>query len=411
MKASFVLFQLLLLVGFFDRRCEWGGYALRLSLSGGKRGNRLFSLGAIVVPEQAVQRYSSSSLSNALKMRVSLARQVRNWQLEANSSSHSSGVSQMLHQLRHLMKESVKMPSTRLSRAVKSIKAAELRDKGIHPVLVFVNKRSGGGIGRKILTPLRKVLHDVQVCDVHSQSPAEVLSKFAGCSDILRVVICGGDGTVSRIVHDMLTLNMSHVPIGLVPIGTGNDLANTLSLSTSDAFRHVTINDISSDPIKALWRFIHPNAYDIDIWKIQRAPFGPKLMSKYMNWIPKIDRPKNKTIVNYFSIGLDSHVSLDFDALRHMRPYLFVSSIINKLWYGLLGFKLLLQQPDLDLSSTTSIECDGRPVVVPKGTKCLVFLNIDSYAAGTQLWEESYANDNDQKWKPSSPTDGMLEVI
>jgi len=40
----------------------------------------------------------------------------------------------------------------------------------------------------------------------------------------------GGDGTVMWVVHEMLehSCNISQTPVGIVPFGTGNDLARVL---------------------------------------------------------------------------------------------------------------------------------------------------------------------------------------
>lgn len=45
----------------------------------------------------------------------------------------------------------------------------------------------------------------------------------------LRVLVCGGDGTAGWILSALDSLKWpSYPPIAIVPLGTGNDLANTL---------------------------------------------------------------------------------------------------------------------------------------------------------------------------------------
>lgn len=56
-----------------------------------------------------------------------------------------------------------------------------------------------------------------------------------------RPVLAGGDGSLHLAVNRMRALGLSHVPLGLVPLGTGNDLARGvgLPLDPSEAARIV----------------------------------------------------------------------------------------------------------------------------------------------------------------------------
>ncbi len=47
-----------------------------------------------------------------------------------------------------------------------------------------------------------------------------------------RVIAGGGDGTINEVVNGLVVDGRASVPLGIVPLGTGNDLARTLALPT-----------------------------------------------------------------------------------------------------------------------------------------------------------------------------------
>jgi len=91
--------------------------------------------------------------------------------------------------------------------------------------LVIVNPVAGGGRAGRAIDWLRARGAKVRITTRAGE--AEVLAANAGNHD--RVIAVGGDGTVQEIVNGLLA-SSSRRTLGLVPIGTGNDLARSLGL-------------------------------------------------------------------------------------------------------------------------------------------------------------------------------------
>lgn len=55
--------------------------------------------------------------------------------------------------------------------------------------------------------------------------PEKILKSFSVLSRF-QVLVCGGDGTVSWIISALEKMKLNRwPPIGILPLGTGNDLA------------------------------------------------------------------------------------------------------------------------------------------------------------------------------------------
>ncbi len=93
------------------------------------------------------------------------------------------------------------------------------------PLLCFVNTKSGGKKGAFVLRELRDYLSDVQVVDLHKTNPMNSLKLFSILPQF-RVLVCGGDGSVRWILNCIKQLPEAKRPaVGIMPLGTGNDLA------------------------------------------------------------------------------------------------------------------------------------------------------------------------------------------
>jgi len=98
-------------------------------------------------------------------------------------------------------------------------------------IKVIVNPNAGGGKGRKIFPLLREKLLQRQIpfhlqCS-RSAAHAADLARQAQREGYNLIVSCGGDGTAHYILQALVG---STAVLGLIPLGTGNDLPRNLSI-------------------------------------------------------------------------------------------------------------------------------------------------------------------------------------
>lgn len=110
---------------------------------------------------------------------------------------------------------------------------------------------------------------------------------------------------------------------------------------------------------------------------------------------------------NYFGIGIDAKISLDFHNKREEHPEKCRSRAKNYMWYGVLGSKQWLQKTYKNLEQRVQLECDGQRIPLPS-LQGIVVLNIPSFMGGTNFWGNTKKDDC---FLPPSFDDRILEVV
>uniref|UniRef100_A0A8B9NP44 Diacylglycerol kinase n=1 Tax=Accipiter nisus TaxID=211598 RepID=A0A8B9NP44_9AVES len=267
------------------------------------------------------------------------------------------------------------------------------------PLLVFVNPKSGGNQGTKVLQMFMWYLNPRQVFDLSQDGPRDALELYRKVPN-LRILACGGDGTVGWILSILDELQLSPPPpVAVLPLGTGNDLARTLNWG----------GGYTDEPVsKILCHVEDGTIVQLDRWNLQveRNPDLPQ--DELEDGARKLPL---SVFNNYFSLGFDAHVTLEFHESREANPEKFNSRFRNKMFYAGAAFTDFLQRSSRDLSKHVKVVCDGTdltPKIQELKFQCIVFLNIPRYCAGTMPW----GNPGDHRdFEPQRHDDGYIEVI
>ncbi|XP_051512149.1 diacylglycerol kinase zeta-like isoform X6 [Myxocyprinus asiaticus] len=268
------------------------------------------------------------------------------------------------------------------------------------PLLVFVNPKSGGNQGAKIIQSFLWYLNPRQVFDLSQGGPQEGLEMYRKVHN-LRILACGGDGTVGWILStlDQLQLNPSPA-VAVLPLGTGNDLARTLNWG----------GGYTDEPLSKILSHVEDgNIVQLDRWNLIVKPnpdAGPEERDEQVT-----DKLPLDVFNNYFSLGFDAHVTLEFHESREANPEKFNSRFRNKMFYAGTAFSDFLMGSSKDLAKHIKVVCDGTDLtskVQDLKLQCLVFLNIPRYCAGTMPWGNPSEHHD---FEPQRHDDGCIEVI
>ena len=99
-------------------------------------------------------------------------------------------------------------------------------------MLVITNAAAGGSARVEAALSVLRAAEDVEV--VATETPEDCAAAVARLGT-RTVVVCGGDGSVHTIVRALHRSGALDRPVGLIPLGTGNDLARAIGLPLDPA--------------------------------------------------------------------------------------------------------------------------------------------------------------------------------
>jgi diacylglycerol kinase family enzyme len=169
------------------------------------------------------------------------------------------------------------------------------------------------------------------------------------------VVVAGGDGTVSQIVKVIAGLEKKP-KLGIIPIGTGNDLANSIGI----------LHLYRSQGLGALLKMI----LRCKVLRMDILSLGNKFI-----------------FTNYFGIGNDAKISNDFDRLRYVPVFRNICSCVsNKGFYGLLTLKNIFYRIPFDIEISYQNEYSTTEIAtIGKGLCGILITNTKVYAGGVEM--------------------------
>jgi diacylglycerol kinase family enzyme len=118
---------------------------------------------------------------------------------------------------------------------------------------VLVVNDAAGGTERDAVDAAADVLRAVGDVEVVETADVAALDAVLSRRGEHRTVICGGDGSLHLAVARLRELGRPDLPLGLIPLGTGNDLARGVGLPFDDpAAAAARVRDGSPTPMDLL---------------------------------------------------------------------------------------------------------------------------------------------------------------
>lgn len=266
------------------------------------------------------------------------------------------------------------------------------------PLIVIANTKSGSSEADEVAAMFRRILNPMQVKDFTLHGPTEALQIVKLSPVKCRVLVAGGDGSVAWVLNTVKEMNLDDkVTVAICPIGTGNDLSRVLGWGSE------IDSGVLLSPDNLIGKIRDAERIKLDRWLVEVKFDNRSLLSR------KLHHDKRFFMYNYFSVGVDALVTLNFHKTRSSAFYIVKSKIINKFMYFIYGTHQVLVQDCDKLQEKIEVWMDGVKVALPE-LQSVVVLNIDSWGAGVKLVELTKEVDRSFA-ELHSTSDSLVEVF
>ncbi|KAH9381280.1 hypothetical protein HPB48_003261 [Haemaphysalis longicornis] len=222
-----------------------------------------------------------------------------------------------------------------------------------------------------------------------------------------KILVCGGDGTVGWVLQCLDNVGQDSEcqspPCAIVPLGTGNDLARVLRWGPGYTG--------GGDPLTLLKDVIDAEEIRLDRWTVvfhsdEKPEEKPGSLTNSSGSTSE-DNTAIFVMNNYFGIGIDADLCLDFHNAREENPNKFNSRLHNKGVYVKMGLrKMVSRKTWKDLHKEIRLEVDGKVIDLPP-VEGIIILNILSWGSGANPW----GPEKEDMFSKPTHYDGMLEII
>lgn len=242
----------------------------------------------------------------------------------------------------------------------------------MYKFVFLINPISGDGQGKTIYEYLPEIMKSMDFSEEEWRREFTLRDGFENqiqkaLSEAETLIAVGGDGTVSSVFTEMEKHERrSEVKIGLIPLGTGNDLARVLGLYSPFVERGLLF---------LVRRLLLADALDFDIWMVNG----------------KI------AFANYLSAGIDARIAHDFNGDRANGILQSHSVIANKIHYVKKFFsnrKYFLKAGKLSIFNESL-----QKEIALNGCRTVIVGNIPSFASGSNPFFRSDMGD------------GLVEIV
>ncbi|CAF1292315.1 unnamed protein product, partial [Didymodactylos carnosus] len=273
----------------------------------------------------------------------------------------------------------------------------ESNESSYTPLLIFINKRSGGQTGANIYEKLLNLLNPRQIFLLdNSQTILQALEIYRGVAN-LHICVFGGDGSVGWVLAKLAEVydGPTNPPVAICPLGTGNDLSRVLNWGREYESKRL---------LTTLLQIPAAEKAPLDRWHVELESIAERQTPDVLNG-PSFLRETNRLLyenfqmlpnsyfINYMSFGLDAAIALDFHDHRARKPSKFSSPWKNKVMYINESLKYVgdfAKASRWDLRGYMKVICDGVNLTYSlRNCHTLVILNIPGYASGTNPWGKS----------------------